>query len=90
MSEHDLPTIKKFLQDPPTPKTISKLKHWSSRRHHGVVPKDSPVSEIESHFSKKYGASAEKRASISEKHAFKRELWKEEDSIKEAEEHEEH
>ncbi|KAL0225830.1 hypothetical protein P9112_013154 [Eukaryota sp. TZLM1-RC] len=82
VDEHELPTIRKYeTTEVASPRTVSKIKHWESRRHHGVIPKESPAALIESRSAKLHKGHGSKRCTKSDLAAFKRFLQEEESDL---------
>ncbi|KAL0205555.1 hypothetical protein P9112_000862 [Eukaryota sp. TZLM1-RC] len=72
--ERSLPTIKRYMDEVPSPTTMSKLKYWESTKHQGRIPKDSVVADINRRFCQDKGPDAEQPASRKSKKNFQRKL----------------
>ncbi|KAL0226591.1 hypothetical protein P9112_013915 [Eukaryota sp. TZLM1-RC] len=82
VDEQQLPTIQKLMKEEDIdPETLSKVKSWESRRHHGEIPAGSPASELEHRHSQKHKGEGGQRVIDREKHAFKQQLYKEEEDL---------
>ncbi|KAL0226601.1 hypothetical protein P9112_013925 [Eukaryota sp. TZLM1-RC] len=82
VDEQQLPTIQKLMKEEDIdPETLSKVKSWESRRHHGEIPAGSPAAELEHRHSQKHKGEGAKRVTDPEKHIFKQQLYREEKEI---------